>query len=380
QVMHYQFTSWPDHSVPSNPSTLAVMLRDIRNNFSNETCVVHCSAGIGRTGTVLLTLLVLDQIDVTGQMHIPEVLHVLRSCRMNLVDNPDQYRFVHELLLEMMYGRLTSATGQEFLHTFAKTTASALRVQHDKLMNLPQGHTYELASFPSYSQFNRDQTILPADGRMVFLNSIRGANGSQYINAVRVNGFMIKDALLAMEHPLPHTLSHAWHLVMEQDVAVWVLLHSFPIGSESYPQILTSNIPGVNLLTHVVSESIFFKESQVTVETEGSHRPRTISVLELHGWPSDALLPSSPAALLKALVRVTQLTDNSRKVLYSCRDGVSGCGVATSLSLILERYQHLELIDVFKSVMSVKYDRAQFINDFEQYQFLYTAVKSHLTS
>ncbi|CAL4151169.1 unnamed protein product, partial [Meganyctiphanes norvegica] len=121
-------------------------------------------------------------------MDIPEALRILRSCRKNLVDNPGQYRFTHELLLEMMYGHQTSYTEQEFLNTFKEiTTTSALKNQYDKLLNLPKSHNYELASNPSYSQYNRDQNIIPANGRMIFLNSVKEANGSQYINAVRVN-------------------------------------------------------------------------------------------------------------------------------------------------------------------------------------------------
>ncbi|CAL4119903.1 unnamed protein product, partial [Meganyctiphanes norvegica] len=164
KVWHYQFRSWPDHSVPSNPSMLAVMLHDIRNMFTTETCVVHCSAGLGRTGTVLLTLLVLDQIEVTGKLDIPEALRILRGCRSNLVDNINQYRFTHELLLEMLYGHQTSYTEQEFLNTFTEITKTlVLQNQLDKLQSFPKDHTYELASNPFYSKYNRDQNIIPGE-------------------------------------------------------------------------------------------------------------------------------------------------------------------------------------------------------------------------
>ncbi|CAL4181303.1 unnamed protein product, partial [Meganyctiphanes norvegica] len=119
--------------------------------------------------------------------------------------------------------------------------------------------------------------------------------------------------------PLPNTLSHAWHLVTEQDVAVWVLLHSFSANDSTYPNVLGSNTSGVNLSTSVVSESSFLKESKVTVKPDGNLKPYTMSVLELYGWPSDALLPSSPDALLQALSRVNQLTQSFGKVLFSCR-------------------------------------------------------------
>ncbi|CAL4106686.1 unnamed protein product, partial [Meganyctiphanes norvegica] len=218
------------------------------------------------------------------------------------------------------------------------------------------------------------------DEHTVFLNNIKGGEGSQYINAARVNSFMKKDALLVMEHPMSHTLSHAWHLVMEKNVAVWVLLHSFAEDNESFPDVLSSNIPEVNITICEVSNSNLFKESQVIMKKEGSPTPYTMSVLEIHGWHSDTCLPSSPDTLLQALDRVNQLTQNPGIALFSCRDGVSGCGVAVSLWLILERYHHLSSIDIYKSVLSVQYDRTQFIQDLEQYNFLYTSVKTYVAS
>ncbi|KRY26985.1 Tyrosine-protein phosphatase corkscrew -like protein [Trichinella spiralis] len=62
-VYHYQFLAWPDHGVPPNPGTVVNFLEEINQLESGMTdkrpLIVHCSAGIGRTGTFIAIDLIL---------------------------------------------------------------------------------------------------------------------------------------------------------------------------------------------------------------------------------------------------------------------------------------------------------------------------------
>ena len=56
EVRQYHFTSWPDFGVPRHSTPLLYFLRRIRNahHYSNERPIlVHCSAGVGRTGSLI---------------------------------------------------------------------------------------------------------------------------------------------------------------------------------------------------------------------------------------------------------------------------------------------------------------------------------------
>lgn len=66
---HYHYTAWPDFGVPDDSKALIQMVLDLRKLSSRTMTVVHCSAGVGRTGTFLSLIRLLDQIDA-GKTHI----------------------------------------------------------------------------------------------------------------------------------------------------------------------------------------------------------------------------------------------------------------------------------------------------------------------
>lgn len=78
------------------------MIRNVTGTGRTGPIVVHCSAGLGRTGTVLLSLFVMDQVSEGQYLDMHEALTALRNARTRLVDNIDQYRFAHKLLLELL--------------------------------------------------------------------------------------------------------------------------------------------------------------------------------------------------------------------------------------------------------------------------------------
>ena len=65
---------WPDHGLPSGASmldfehTLGQFIEFILNSPKEEKAVVHCSAGIGRTGTLIAIYSILESIEKQGQM------------------------------------------------------------------------------------------------------------------------------------------------------------------------------------------------------------------------------------------------------------------------------------------------------------------------
>lgn len=101
-VYHYHFTAWPDHGVPSDPGCVLNFLHEV--NCKQESLeepgpiVVHCSAGIGRTGTFIVIDLLIDQIKKHGlncEIDIQKTIHIVRSKRSGMVQTEAQYKFVY---------------------------------------------------------------------------------------------------------------------------------------------------------------------------------------------------------------------------------------------------------------------------------------------
>ncbi|XP_075158734.1 protein tyrosine phosphatase non-receptor type corkscrew isoform X3 [Haematobia irritans] len=106
RIYHYHFQVWPDHGVPADPGCVLNFLQDVNTKQSQLTqagdkpgpICVHCSAGIGRTGTFIVIDMILDQIDRNGldtEIDIQRTIQMVRSQRSGLVQTEAQYKFVY---------------------------------------------------------------------------------------------------------------------------------------------------------------------------------------------------------------------------------------------------------------------------------------------
>ncbi|KAG7153393.1 Receptor-type tyrosine-protein phosphatase alpha-like, partial [Homarus americanus] len=384
-VIQYQYIAWPDHDVPQTPFSFALMVQDICKWNTTGPIVIHCSAGVGRTGTLLLVLTLLDQLEGSGQLDAPGSLVSLRLGRPNLVENQAQYRFGHQVLLEVLFSEVTSYPVGKFL-SYLEAIRDNLIAQYTKLKSLPRDLTFKWGENPAHAHMNRRQSILPVDGRQVFLQMLGGQAESQYVNAVRVNGVTQRDAVIVTEHPLVHTLPQVWRMVYERKVCAWVILHTYPDQEEEYPSVLPSrgevDMDQVCVKVTAVNNHRHFIETSVALNFINSSilLPHHLRVLHLLGWDADQDLPDSPVPLLKLLEHLKDLRKiyPNCPVLISCSDGCTASGVAAALDVVLCRARLQGNVDVYRAVQGVLFDRPQFIMSFEQYIFLHDAAATYV--
>ncbi|CAJ0962283.1 unnamed protein product [Ranitomeya imitator] len=102
RIWHYQYLSWPDHGVPNEPGGVLSFLGEI--NAAQQSIpgsgpiVVHCSAGIGRTGTIIVIDLLVDVINRQGldcDIDIPKTIQMVRQQRSGMVQTEAQYKFIY---------------------------------------------------------------------------------------------------------------------------------------------------------------------------------------------------------------------------------------------------------------------------------------------
>ena len=87
-VIQYHFTSWPDHGVPKFATSLISFIRRVQKAHSKESGVpllVHCSAGVGRTGTFILLDILLERLRENSSLNVYECLANLRRGRVLMV-------------------------------------------------------------------------------------------------------------------------------------------------------------------------------------------------------------------------------------------------------------------------------------------------------
>lgn len=97
QVRHIQYVAWPDHGVPSSPSEfLGFMERVCAERKDDSPLVVHCSAGIGRTGVMILMETAMCLIERNQPVYPAEIVKTMREQRAMMIQNASQYKFVCE--------------------------------------------------------------------------------------------------------------------------------------------------------------------------------------------------------------------------------------------------------------------------------------------
>lgn len=114
-VQHYWYTSWPDHKTPDSALPLLELMGDVeadrRSAAAMGPVIVHCSAGLGRTGCFIATTIGCKQLQLEGVVDVLSITCQLRADRGGMIQTGEQYEFVHHAL-SLYEARLSAETGQ----------------------------------------------------------------------------------------------------------------------------------------------------------------------------------------------------------------------------------------------------------------------------
>ncbi|KAM6973397.1 tyrosine-protein phosphatase non-receptor type 21 isoform 2-T2 [Aplochiton taeniatus] len=112
-VWHLQYTDWPDHGCPEDFKGFLSYLEEIQSvrRHTNSTSdpkntnlpvLVHCSAGVGRTGVVILSEIMIACLEHNEMLDVPTALSMLRQQRMMMVQTISQYTFIYKVLIQFL--------------------------------------------------------------------------------------------------------------------------------------------------------------------------------------------------------------------------------------------------------------------------------------
>ncbi|XP_029018726.1 receptor-type tyrosine-protein phosphatase R [Betta splendens] len=115
-LQHYWYTSWPDHKTPDSAMPLLQLMADVEADRQTAAAagpvIVHCSAGIGRTGCFIATTIGCRQLQLEGSVDVLSITCRLRADRGGMIQTWEQYEFVHHAL-SLYEARLSAQTDNE---------------------------------------------------------------------------------------------------------------------------------------------------------------------------------------------------------------------------------------------------------------------------
>ncbi|XP_029107836.1 receptor-type tyrosine-protein phosphatase delta isoform X18 [Scleropages formosus] len=397
EVRQFQFTAWPDHGVPEHPTPFLAFLRRIKscNPPDAGPMVVHCSAGVGRTGCFIVIDAMLERIKHEKTVDIYGHVTLMRAQRNYMVQTEDQYVFIHDALLEAVTCGNTEVPARNLYAYIQKLTqmesgenVTGMELEFKRLANT-KAHTSRFisANLPCNKFKNRLVNIMPYESTRVCLQPIRGVEGSDYINASFIDGYRQQKAYIATQGPLAETTEDFWRMLWEHNSTIVVMLTKLrEMGREKCHQYWPAERSAryqyfvVDPMAEYNMPQYILREFKVTDARDG--QSRTVRQFQFTDWPEQGV-PKSGEGFIDFIGQVHKTKEQFGQdgpITVHCSAGVGRTGVFITLSIVLERMRYEGVVDIFQTVKMLRTQRPAMVQTEDQYQFCYRAGLEYLGS
>lgn len=417
EVTHIQFTSWPDHGVPEDPHLLLKLRRRVNafSNFFSGPIVVHCSAGVGRTGTYIGIDAMLEGLEAEGKVDVYGYVVKLRRQRCLMVQVEAQYILIHQALVEYNQFGETEVNLSE-LHSCLQnmkkrdppSDPSPLEAEYQRLPSYRSWRTQHIGNQEENKKKNRSSNVVPYDFNRVPLkhelemskesepesdessdDDSDSEETSKYINASFVMSYWKPEMMIAAQGPLKETIGDFWQMIFQRKVNVIVMLTELVNGDQE----VCAQYWGEGKQTYgdmEVEVKDTHRASAYTLRTfELRHskrkEPRTVYQYQCTTWKGEEL-PAEPKDLVSMIQDLKQKLPKASpegmkyhkhaSILVHCRDGSQQTGLFCALFNLLESAETEDVVDVFQVVKSLRKARPGVVCSYEQYQLLYDIIAS----
>ncbi|XP_039678819.1 receptor-type tyrosine-protein phosphatase delta isoform X23 [Perca fluviatilis] len=397
EVRQFQFTAWPDHGVPEHPTPFLAFLRRVKacNPPDAGPMVVHCSAGVGRTGCFIVIDAMMERIKHEKTVDIYGHVTLMRAQRNYMVQTEDQYVFIHDALQEAINCGTTEVPARNLYAYIQKLTqieggenVTGMELEFKRLANT-KAHTSRFisANLPCNKFKNRLVNIMPYESTRVCLQPIRGVEGSDYINASFIDGYRQQKAYIATQGPLAETTEDFWRMLWEHNSTIVVMLTKLrEMGREKCHQYWPAERSAryqyfvVDPMAEYNMPQYILREFKVTDARDG--QSRTVRQFQFTDWPEQGV-PKSGEGFIDFIGQVHKTKEQFGQdgpISVHCSAGVGRTGVFITLSIVLERMRYEGVVDIFQTVKMLRTQRPAMVQTEDQYQFCYRAGLEYLGS
>ncbi|KAH9494725.1 Receptor-type tyrosine-protein phosphatase zeta, partial [Bulinus truncatus] len=390
---HFHFTSWPDQGVPSAPWSLVDLEQRVASTSTTNPIVVHCSAGVGRTGTFIGLYNIMRQAEHTGKVDFFKTLTKLREDRMLMIQTAEQYEFLHRAAhvaivcmgktisssefsdrIKILEDKIFIGQSQVDREFRAVCTAASNCTKEEQQLD-DDNNIYQNAE--KHERKNRFSGIIPKLVHKPYL-ARENADMGDYINAVFIPGFQQKDQHFLTQLPLPLTVIDLYRLIVQYKVSLMIVFELDKMDSDKtignylparYEEPL--RCPPFVVHSSLSKQDQLYEEHILNVHSKNekqdvSHLKCKFADLDAQKW-----------FVLMKKIKSYNIQGNE-KIIYMCRNGAEFSGFACTLSLLIDRMDFDSCLTVPLVVGAIKTVRPEVIPTLDQYRTLYHVLEKYV--
>ncbi|CAF0883631.1 unnamed protein product [Didymodactylos carnosus] len=403
-IVQYHYTQWPDMDIPVDAHPLINLIKEVneQNGKEDYPIVVHCSAGVGRTGTYITIDAMIDKIEKEGKIDIYNFVKRMRKERSLMVQTVRQYVFIYRAILEYYlfgYTKIEVNLFKQNLNylkklTDQKTERTLLQQEFNKLSLLPIEYTSHRDALLSCNvEKNRNSHFVPYDRNRVCLSRILG---HPYINASFIEGYVKECSFIITQDPLIDTIPEFWRLFIEHESNCIVQLHTSYTVEPScpiyYPDELgvTMKIGSTTLikLVHkeILESKMILREINLTDTREAL--AKTIYHFEYliqitNNDNSQTCIPTTLNGINNLFdfigqVRKQQRLCGEKYIIVHCGYGGPSTSLFCAAIILVDQLKSEHAVDIFQTVRGLQRQRMNMITNVSQYEYLYDLILKFL--
>ncbi|XP_052765393.1 receptor-type tyrosine-protein phosphatase mu-like isoform X2 [Mya arenaria] len=340
QLHHLHFTCWPDKGVPEDVTGIVEFRQRVLNlpDQFDGPVLVHCSAGVGRTGTYIALDMLTKEGESEGAIHIPGCVINMRQDRAYMIQTLNQYQFLHRALVCSLSDISKQIRGKHFRQYMNAMEEEDFSRQFQEMQTvLEKSSDNEIQAIErnkSLKGKNRPFADVPGDRNRpsLFLDIQSGSSG--YVNAVYVDSLKARNRFLVVQSPTKGTVIDFLTLLYQENCTC-VISFEPPMAKHKrqtiglyYPADNKTLKPGVFQVCCTKTENHgYCTQRLLTIKhsgTTGQPSERVVNHFEFNGWNHTREVPESTKDFLKFIESIDvnlRETSNRGPILVHCLDG-----------------------------------------------------------